>query len=178
MRSTVLTEMETRIRTGETDPGLSFLDSIVNEIPTVWITRPGDGLGVSPVLASLACHEDICLIGIGLFDDAGSPSIGERAKNVVNRRVFIFQWHSSEPARVTTRVGKWALPPQTLALANEVFTPSDEMVAQAQRILDAMETAQNEGSGAVTLDGKLIDLASIRQAQVIVRQAELVGSSG
>jgi malyl-CoA/(S)-citramalyl-CoA lyase len=74
--------------------------------------------------------------------------------------------------------GKWAIHPKQIALANEVFTPSDEMVAQAQRILDAMETAQNEGSGAVTLDGKLIDLASIRQAQVIVRQAELVGSSG
>ena len=75
-------------------------------------------------------------------------------------------------------VGKWAIHPKQIALANEVFTPSAEMVAQARRILDAMETAQNEGAGAVTLDGKLIDLASIRQARVIVGQAELVGSSG
>ncbi len=75
-------------------------------------------------------------------------------------------------------VGKWAIHPKQIALANEVFTPPAEMVAQARRILDAMETAQNEGSGAVTLDGKLIDLASIRQAQVIVGQAELVGRGG
>ncbi|MFQ5566111.1 MAG: HpcH/HpaI aldolase/citrate lyase family protein, partial [Paracoccaceae bacterium] len=73
-------------------------------------------------------------------------------------------------------VGKWAIHPRQVALANEVFTPSAEMVAQARRILDAMETAQREGAGAVTLDGKLIDIASIRQAQVIVGQAALVGS--
>ena len=41
-----------------------------------------------------------------------------------------------------------------------------------------METAQKEGAGAVTLDGKLIDIASIKQAQVIVGQAELIASGG
>jgi malyl-CoA/(S)-citramalyl-CoA lyase len=75
-------------------------------------------------------------------------------------------------------VGKWAIHPKQITLANEVFTPSDEMVAQAKRILEAMEAAQKEGAGAVTLDGKLIDLASIRQAEVIVGQAELVGAGG
>jgi len=73
-------------------------------------------------------------------------------------------------------VGKWAIHPRQVALANEVFTPSEEMLAQARRILEAMETAQAEGSGAVTLDGKLIDIASIKQAQVIIGQAELIGS--
>ncbi|HUF85976.1 MAG TPA: CoA ester lyase [Thermohalobaculum sp.] len=72
-------------------------------------------------------------------------------------------------------VGKWAIHPRQVALANEVFTPSEAMLAQARRILEAMEQAQREGSGAVTLDGRLIDIASVRQAQVIVRQAELIG---
>jgi malyl-CoA/(S)-citramalyl-CoA lyase len=75
-------------------------------------------------------------------------------------------------------VGKWAIHPRQVALANEVFTPSEEMLGQARRILKAMETAQAEGAGAVTLDGKLIDIASIRQARVIVGQAALVGSGG
>ena len=75
-------------------------------------------------------------------------------------------------------VGKWAIHPNQVALANEVFTPSDEMVGRARRILDAMAEADRAGQGAVTLDGKLIDLASIRQAQVIVRQTELIGSAG
>jgi malyl-CoA/(S)-citramalyl-CoA lyase len=41
-----------------------------------------------------------------------------------------------------------------------------------------MEAAQKSGSGAVTLDGKLIDIASIRQARGIVDQAALIASGG
>ncbi|MEM9147914.1 MAG: CoA ester lyase [Pseudomonadota bacterium] len=74
-------------------------------------------------------------------------------------------------------VGKWAIHPKQVALANEVFTPSEAKVTQAKRILAAMAEAETQGAGAVTLDGKLIDLASIRQAEVIVRQAELIASS-
>ncbi|HBC06887.1 MAG TPA: CoA ester lyase, partial [Rhodospirillaceae bacterium] len=48
------------------------------------------------------------------------------------------------------------------------FSPSEKEVTQAQRILDAMDQAQKEGKGAVSLDGRLIDLASIRQAKVLV----------
>jgi malyl-CoA/(S)-citramalyl-CoA lyase len=75
-------------------------------------------------------------------------------------------------------VGKWAIHPKQIALANEVFTPSEAMLAMAMRILDAMATAQKEGAGAVTLDGKLIDIASIRQAQGVVDQAALIGAGG
>jgi malyl-CoA/(S)-citramalyl-CoA lyase len=71
-------------------------------------------------------------------------------------------------------VGKWAIHPSQVAMANEVFTPSENAVARARRVLDAMEDAKRSGQGAVALDGKLIDLASIRQAQVIVRMAELI----
>ena len=77
-------------------------------------------------------------------------------------------------AMVLGMVGKWAIHPRQVALANEVFTPSPELLARARRILEAMERAQREGAGAVTLDGRLIDIASIRQAEVIVRQAELI----
>lgn len=77
-------------------------------------------------------------------------------------------------ARTLGCVGKWAIHPNQVALANEVYTPSDEIVARANRILDAMAEADKAGQGAVTLDGKLIDLASIRQAQVIVGQAKLI----
>jgi malyl-CoA/(S)-citramalyl-CoA lyase len=72
-------------------------------------------------------------------------------------------------------VGKWAIHPKQVALANEVFTPSDQAVAEARAILDAMETAKREGAGAAVYKGRLVDLASIRQAEVIVRQAELIG---
>ncbi len=74
-------------------------------------------------------------------------------------------------------VGKWALHPKQVALANEVFTPSDAVVTEAQRILEAMAEAEKSGQGAAVLDGKLIDIASARQANVIVQQIELIENS-
>jgi malyl-CoA/(S)-citramalyl-CoA lyase len=73
-------------------------------------------------------------------------------------------------------VGKWAIHPSQVAMANEIFTPSEAAVARARRVIAAMEEAKRAGSGAVSLDGKLIDLASIRQAEVIVRQAEMIAA--
>ena len=70
--------------------------------------------------------------------------------------------------------GKWAIHPSQVALANELFSPSAKDVDKAKRILVAMAQAQKEGKGAVALDGRLIDLASIRQAEVLVRKAEQV----
>jgi malyl-CoA/(S)-citramalyl-CoA lyase len=71
-------------------------------------------------------------------------------------------------------VGKWAIHPKQVALANEVFTPSAAAVAEAREILAAMEEAQRTGQGATVYKGRLVDLASIRQAEVIVRQAEMI----
>ncbi|HYM30683.1 MAG TPA: CoA ester lyase [Candidatus Cybelea sp.] len=70
--------------------------------------------------------------------------------------------------------GKWAIHPSQLDLANKVFSPSEAEVAQARRILLAMDEAKRDGRGAVALDGKLIDIASIRQAEVMVRKAEAI----
>ena len=75
-------------------------------------------------------------------------------------------------------VGKWAIHPKQVTLANGVFTPTDAKVEQARRILAAMKEAEEGGQGAAVLDGKLIDLASSRQAQVIVKQAELIEAAG
>ncbi|WP_417272767.1 L-malyl-CoA/beta-methylmalyl-CoA lyase [Celeribacter halophilus] len=74
-------------------------------------------------------------------------------------------------------VGKWAIHPKQIALANEVFTPSDEAVAEAREILAAMEQAKANGEGATVYKGRLVDIASIKQAEVIVAQAELITNS-
>lgn len=73
-------------------------------------------------------------------------------------------------------VGKWAIHPKQVALANSVFSPSDEQVGEAREILAAMAKAKAEGAGATVYKGRLVDLASIRQAEVIVRQAELIAA--
>jgi malyl-CoA/(S)-citramalyl-CoA lyase len=72
-------------------------------------------------------------------------------------------------------VGKWAIHPKQVTLANEVFTPSAEAVAEAREILAAMEKAKAEGAGATVYKGRLVDIASIKQSEVIVRQSELIG---
>ncbi len=73
-------------------------------------------------------------------------------------------------------VGKWAIHPSQIALSNEVFTPSEEAVAEAREILEAMEKAKAEGSGATVYKGRLVDIASIKQAEVIVRQSEMIAT--
>lgn len=71
-------------------------------------------------------------------------------------------------------VGKWAIHPSQVALANEVFSPNDAAVTEAREILAAMEKAKAEGAGATVYKGRLVDIASIKQAEVIVRQAKLI----
>ena len=70
--------------------------------------------------------------------------------------------------------GKWAIHPSQVALANEVFTPSDAEIDEARRILDAMEQAAKQGKGAVALDGRLIDAASIRMAEQLIAKVDQI----
>ncbi len=74
--------------------------------------------------------------------------------------------------------GKWAIHPNQIALANEVNSPSEAEVIKAKRIIEAMAQAVKEGKGAVALDGRLIDIASIKQAEVMVKKAEQVAAGG
>lgn len=74
--------------------------------------------------------------------------------------------------------GKWAIHPSQVALANEVFTPPAKEIERARRILQAMEEAKREGRGAVSLDGRLIDIASIRQAEALVATADRIAAAG
>jgi malyl-CoA/(S)-citramalyl-CoA lyase len=70
--------------------------------------------------------------------------------------------------------GKWAIHPSQITLANTYMSPSASEVSRAERILAAMKVAEAEGKGAVSLDGRLIDYASIRQAEVLVEKARQI----
>lgn len=74
-------------------------------------------------------------------------------------------------------VGKWAIHPKQIAIANEVFTPSEKAVAEAREILAAMETAKANGEGATVYKGRLVDIASIKQAEVIVKQSQMLAGN-
>jgi malyl-CoA/(S)-citramalyl-CoA lyase len=72
--------------------------------------------------------------------------------------------------------GKWAIHPRQVALANEAFTPTDDEVTQARRVLAAMADAVRDGKGAVALDGRMIDTASVRQAEAMVGKADAIAA--
>jgi malyl-CoA/(S)-citramalyl-CoA lyase len=70
--------------------------------------------------------------------------------------------------------GKWAIHPSQIELANEVFTPDAHIVDKTHRIIAAMKDAAKNGSGAVSLDGRLIDAASIRMAETLLAKLEQI----
>ncbi len=68
--------------------------------------------------------------------------------------------------------GKWVLHPSQVDQANAIFTPSAEELGRARAILAALADAGAAGKAAVTLDGRMIDIASIRQAETLVATYE------
>jgi malyl-CoA/(S)-citramalyl-CoA lyase len=70
--------------------------------------------------------------------------------------------------------GKWAIHPSQIELANDVFTPDAHIVDKTHRIIAAMRDAAANGSGAVSLDGRLIDAASIRMAETLLAKLEQI----
>lgn len=72
--------------------------------------------------------------------------------------------------------GKWAIHPKQIELANEVFTPPEAEVTKAKRILEELDKAAKEGKGAASLDGKMIDAASAKMAENVVRSADAIAA--
>ncbi|WP_297325423.1 CoA ester lyase [Nitrosomonas sp.] len=72
--------------------------------------------------------------------------------------------------------GKWAIHPTQIELANDVFTPPAREIEKAKRILAALKDAAAQGKGAAALDGRLIDAASERMANNVVKVAEAIAA--
>ena len=71
--------------------------------------------------------------------------------------------------------GKWAIHPDQLEIVNKTFTPSDDDVNLARRILRAYRKAEAAGEGATALDGKMVDGGSIRLARITYEKARRLG---
>lgn len=72
--------------------------------------------------------------------------------------------------------GKWAIHPSQIELANAQMSPTAVEVDRARRILVALDEAARAGKGAAQLDGRMIDAASARMAENIVRQADAIAA--
>jgi malyl-CoA/(S)-citramalyl-CoA lyase len=69
-------------------------------------------------------------------------------------------------------VGAWSLHPSQIEIANRVFSPSVEDIRHARRVVAALQRGGGDGTGAVLLDGKMEDDASLKQCLVLVALAE------
>lgn len=70
--------------------------------------------------------------------------------------------------------GKWAIHPSQVALANEVFSPTEAEITKARRIIEELRKAEAQGKGAASLDGKMIDAASERMALNVIVVADAI----
>jgi citrate lyase beta subunit len=68
--------------------------------------------------------------------------------------------------------GKACIHPDQVAIVNLVFTPSDEELSQARRVVEAYEQAVGEGEGVTALDGDMIDLPVVERARQVLALAE------
>ncbi|SAK56593.1 HpcH/HpaI aldolase/citrate lyase family protein [Caballeronia ptereochthonis] len=81
----------------------------------------------------------------------------------------------AEMARAFGFIGKSCIHPSQIAIANDVFRPSDEDVAHAVRVIEAARAADERGIGAYVVDGKMIDPPFVERARALVRDAARLG---
>ena len=73
--------------------------------------------------------------------------------------------------------GKQVIHPNQVPVAQEAFTPSAEEIAYAKRIVETFEASQREGRGAYALDGKMIDMPLLKNAQKVLDRAGAAGKA-
>jgi citrate lyase beta subunit len=71
--------------------------------------------------------------------------------------------------------GKQIIHPNQVISVQEAFTPSEEVIAYAQRVVETFESSQKEGKGAYALDGKMIDMPLLKNAQKVLDRAKAAG---
>jgi citrate lyase beta subunit len=71
--------------------------------------------------------------------------------------------------------GKQIIHPAQVGPVQEAFTPDDEEIAYAQRVVETFEAHQSEGTGAYALDGKMIDMPLLKIAQKVLERARAAG---
>jgi citrate lyase beta subunit len=71
--------------------------------------------------------------------------------------------------------GKQVIHPKQVQVTQEAFTPSDSAIDYAKRVVESFEASQKEGKGAYALDGKMIDMPLLRNAQKVLDRARAAG---
>ncbi len=105
--------------------------------------------------------------------EAGVPAYDGAYPDVQDQKGFRAE------AQMARRLGFWGkscIHPKQVPVANEIFSPSEEEIAAAQRVVEASRQAVAQGLGAFTVDGRMIDAPAIRRAEAIVEIGRRLGA--
>jgi citrate lyase subunit beta/citryl-CoA lyase len=171
------TELEAQIESAE---GLTNADAIARATPRLGAIHFGPG----DFAASLHMPQK----GIGTMDEWDEAYPGHRFHYVMQRIVVaaraagvrvldgpVADYGDEEGLRrscLTARSlgfdGKWCIHPAQIPVVNEVFSPTDKEVDWAEKVVAAYEEASAAGSGSVSVDGQMVDAASIKMARNVL----------
>ncbi|GHE91561.1 citrate lyase subunit beta [Amycolatopsis deserti] len=124
---------------------------------------PGDVWHSVRTAISLAAHTAGVAAVDGAYGDIGNLD-GYRRECVWSRTLGF--------------TGKWAIHPAQIEIANDVYAPSREAIAAAERMVAAYDAAVAGGDGAAAHDGHLIDAATLRTARAVLDTAAALGLRG
>jgi len=68
--------------------------------------------------------------------------------------------------------GKWAIHPEQIDIIQQAFSPSEEDIERAVKVLEAHKQAEEKGLGAVAVEGRMVDQATVRLAEQLYAQAK------
>lgn len=167
-------KLEAQIESAE---GLANVDSIANATGRLEALHFGPG--------DFAASVSMPQTSIGVMDEWDEAYPGHRfhyamqrivvAARAANLRVLdgpVADYRDEEGLRGSCLIarslgfdGKWCIHPAQIGIVNEVFSPTDREVEWAKKVVAAYEEANAEGSGSVSVDGQMVDAASIRMAR-------------
>ncbi len=176
--------LEAQIETAE---GLTNVDAIVRSTNRLGALHFGPG----DFAASLGMPQT----SLGTRDEWDEAYPGHRFGYVMQRMVVaaraaglravdgpVADHRDEEGLRAACRLaralgfdGKWCIHPAQVPAVNEVFSPTEGEISWAEKVVEAYEAAKAAGSGAVSVDGQMVDAASIRMAR---RTLDLGGPQG
>lgn len=159
----------------ESPRGLRFAAEIAAADPRVVGLQLGFGdllepLGIDRTNAAAIQHLQLAMrLAAG---EAGIPALDSAYANVKDTEGYR---REAEEARRLGYMGKTCIHPSQVELANDTFRPGEQEIARALRVVNAWESAQKEGTGALLVDGRMIDIPFALRAQAIVALARQLG---
>ena len=170
-------KLEAQIESAE---GLSNVDAIARASPRLEALHFGPG--------DFAASLSMPLNSIGVMDEWDEVYPGHRFHHAMQRIVVAARtaglrvldgpaadYGDEEGLRRSCLIarslgfdGKWCIHPAQIAVVNEVFSPTERELEWAKKVVAAYEEANSEGSGSVSVDGQMVDAASIKMARNVL----------